>query len=181
MNTPARPLTPPDARGAAEPRAAEDIETVRARAALLESRKELEEAARCWQQFLERHPADAAAANELGGVLMRMERFEDALRWLSRALEIRPGLIAAKAQAGLALRQLKRFEEAAATFKDVLASAPDDAAVGDVFGTLSVRVGMMRTASGIRPRLSAATCRIFVCRPCPISVPPWLTCTLPSR
>ena len=60
-------------------------------------------------------------------------------------------------------------------------SVPAEAAVADVFGTLSVRVGITRTASSGTPRLAAAICRILVCSPCPISVPPWFTCTLPSR
>jgi hypothetical protein len=47
-----------------------------------------------------------------------------------------------------------------------------DAAVGDVFGTLSVRVGITRTAASGKPSASAAICQILVCRPWPISVPP---------
>ena len=54
------------------------------------------------------------------------------------------------------------------------------AAVAEVFGTLSVRVGIMRTDASGTPSASAAIWRILVCSPCPISVPPWLTCTLPS-
>ena len=49
---------------------------------------------------------------------------------------------------------------------------PADAAVADVLGILSVRVGITRTLSSSRPRLSAAICWIFVCSPWPISVPP---------
>ena len=43
-----------------------------------------------------------------------------------------------------------------------LRSAPLDAAVADVFGTLSVRVFMMRTASAGRPSSRIATLFIFV-------------------
>mgnify|MGYP001628016324 CR=1 FL=1 len=60
-------------------------------------------------------------------------------------------------------------------------SVPLEAAVALVFGTLSVRVGMMRTVSRGTPRVWAAICSILVCRPWPISVPPWFTCTEPSR
>ena len=56
----------------------------------------------------------------------------------------------------------------AAPFKSV----PADAAVADVFGILSVRVGMTRTIPRSKPKLSAAICWILVCSPCPISVPP---------
>ena len=61
-----------------------------------------------------------------------------------------------------------------------LRSAPEDAAVAEVFGTLSVRVGASRTDSSGTPSAVAATCSIFVCRPWPISVPPWFTSTEPS-
>ncbi len=59
-------------------------------------------------------------------------------------------------------------------------SAPDDAAVADAFGTLSVRVGARRTRESGTPSAVAATCSILVCRPWPISVPPWFTSTEPS-
>ena len=61
-----------------------------------------------------------------------------------------------------------------------LRSAPELAAVADVLGTLSVRVGASRTAESGTPSAVAATCSIFVCRPWPISVPPWLISTEPS-
>ena len=62
-----------------------------------------------------------------------------------------------------------------------LRSAPDEAAVAEVLGTLSVLVGIMRMDTAGRPSSLIATPRIFVCSPCPISVPPWFTCTVPSR
>ena len=98
MNKPARPPLL-DARGTSKQSAVLEIEPVRAQALLLESRKEFVEAARCWQAFLERHPEHAEAANELGGVFVRMERFEDGLRWFRRALEIHPSFMAAKINA----------------------------------------------------------------------------------
>jgi hypothetical protein len=49
----------------------------------------------------------------------------------------------------------------AAPFRSVLA----DAAVAEVLGTLSVRVGMTRTRLSAKPRQSAAICWIFVNRP----------------
>ena len=61
-----------------------------------------------------------------------------------------------------------------------LRSAPELAAVAEVLGTLSVRVGASRTADSGTPSAVAATWSIFVCRPWPISVPPWFTCTVPS-
>ena len=61
-----------------------------------------------------------------------------------------------------------------------LRSAPELAAVAEVLGTLSVRVGANRTALSGTPSAVAATWIIFVCRPCPISVPPWLISTEPS-
>ena len=61
-----------------------------------------------------------------------------------------------------------------------LRSAPALAAVAEVLGTLSVRVGASRTFSSGRPSAVAATWSILVCRPWPISVPPWLIRTEPS-
>ena len=78
-----------------------------------------------------------------------------------------------------AARRSRRMTQASSTampFK----SAPDDAAVADVLGTLSVRVGASRTLDSGTPSAVAATCSILVCRPWPISVPPWLISTEPS-
>jgi tetratricopeptide (TPR) repeat protein len=157
MYTPDTPLLL-DSRHAPRQSATVDIETVRAQARLLETRKEFVEAARCWQTFLEQHPEHAEAANELGDVFIRMERFEDGLRWFERALKIRPGLKAAKINAGIALRQLKRFEEAVAIFREVLASTPDEATVCLNLG-LALRalqrhdeaLDWLRKASDLRP------------------------------
>ena len=57
---------------------------------------------------------------------------------------------------------------------------PELAAVAEVLGTLSVRVGASRTVDSGTPRAVAATWSIFVCSPWPISVPPWVTSTEPS-
>ena len=61
-----------------------------------------------------------------------------------------------------------------------LMSAPELAAVAEVLGTLSVRVGASRTKSSGTPSAVAATWIILVCRPWPISAPPWLISTEPS-
>ena len=59
-------------------------------------------------------------------------------------------------------------------------SEPLLAAVAEVFGTLSVLVAMIWMRDGDTPSVRAATASILVCRPWPISVPPWFSCTLPS-
>jgi len=46
-----------------------------------------------------------------------------------------------------------------------------EAAVADVFGTLSVAVVITRTHAAATPSAWAATARTFVWSPCPISVP----------
>ena len=61
-----------------------------------------------------------------------------------------------------------------------LMSAPLEAAVALALGTFCVSVPVTRTYSTGMPKASAATCAILVFRPCPISVPPWLTLTEPS-
>ncbi|MCY1441674.1 hypothetical protein D9M71_579970 [compost metagenome] len=59
-------------------------------------------------------------------------------------------------------------------------SAPLDAAVGEVFGTLSVLVAVICTRSISTWNTSATTCATLVFRPWPISVPPWFRWMLPS-
>ena len=59
-------------------------------------------------------------------------------------------------------------------------SAPELAAVAEVLGTLSVRVGAIRMNDNGTPSALAAIWATLVCSPCPISVPPWVTSTDPS-
>ena len=79
-----------------------------------------------------------------------------------------------------------KFElDAAPVFVDPMApsnsgSEPDDAAVGDVLGTLAVVVAEILMLSMSIWKVSATTWATLVCRPWPISVPPWFRYTLPS-
>jgi len=59
-------------------------------------------------------------------------------------------------------------------------SVPLEAAVAEALGTLPVSLAVTRTARAGRPSASATICCTLVCRPWPISVPPWFTCTEPS-
>ncbi|MNP02131.1 hypothetical protein D3C76_939740 [compost metagenome] len=52
-------------------------------------------------------------------------------------------------------------------------SAPEEAAVGEVLGTLSVLVAVICTRSISTWNTSATTWATLVFRPWPISVPPW--------
>ena len=61
-----------------------------------------------------------------------------------------------------------------------LRSEPEDAAVGDVFGTFAVLVAEVFAIDLDHIRVSATTCATLTNSPCPISVPPWLSTTLPS-
>ena len=51
-------------------------------------------------------------------------------------------------------------------------SLPDDAAVGEAFGTLLVSEALTRTDSSGMPSSRATTCCTLVNSPWPISVPP---------
>ena len=73
-------------------------------------------------------------------------------------------------------RKISHAFRTAAPFR----SAPLDAAVGEVFGTLSVLVAISRIFAAGNPSSRIATPSIFTLSPCPISVPPWFTCTEPS-
>ena len=61
-----------------------------------------------------------------------------------------------------------------------LRSVPEEAAVGDVFGTLAVEVAVFFTRSSGMPNVSATICATFTNNPCPISMPPWFSMTEPS-
>ncbi len=53
-----------------------------------------------------------------------------------------------------------------------LRSVPEDAAVGEAFGTFAVLVAVMRTKCSGTPNSSATIWATLVNSPCPISVPP---------
>ena len=57
---------------------------------------------------------------------------------------------------------------------------PLEAAVALALATLSVSELLMRTCVNGKPKTWATTAHTLVCRPWPISVPPWFTRTLPS-
>ena len=59
-------------------------------------------------------------------------------------------------------------------------SKPVEAAVADVFATLLVSAAVARTRASPIPSSAATTWQTLVLSPCPISVPPWLTSTVPS-
>ena len=69
---------------------------------------------------------------------------------------------------------------AAASAAWPLRSVPEEAAVAEVLGTLPVVVAVIRTRSRSIWNSSATTWATLVWSPCPISVPPWFRCTLPS-
>ena len=74
------------------------------------------------------------------------------------------------------LRTVRAAASAALPFR----SLPEEAAVAEVLGTLLVSVVLTRTVSSGTPSVCATTCTTLVCRPWPISVPPWFTSTVPS-
>ncbi|MNZ97741.1 hypothetical protein D3C78_1169960 [compost metagenome] len=59
-------------------------------------------------------------------------------------------------------------------------SAPLDAAVGEVLGTLSVLVAVIWMRLKSTWKICATTWATLVFRPWPISVPPWFRWMLPS-
>ena len=106
-----------------------DVDHLKSQARQLGNGKAFEQAAHAWTQYLERHPGDAEAANELGKVLTSLNRHEDSLVWFRRSLMSQPGLAEAKLNLGRALRQLGRHEEALSCLQDMVASNPEDPGV----------------------------------------------------
>src|SRR5262245_60258823 len=100
------------------------------------------------------------------------------MRWkyarLTSSSQVRPGLSAARRSS----RDL--ICPQASLVAAPLGLGADEAAGGEVFGTLAGRVGARRTRDRGTPSEVAATCSILVCSPWPISVPPWLIRTEPS-
>ena len=88
-----------------------------------------------WHDFIQKHPEDADAINELGTVHICAGKFEEGLNCFRRALGIRPDFISAKTNVGVALRYLNRPEEAVAQFEDVASITPDDAVACFNLGT----------------------------------------------
>lgn len=72
---------------------------------------------------------------------------------------------------------LRQASTAALPFKSVAA----DAAVADVLLFFSVDVAMTITHSGSMENSEATSWRMLLLTPCPISVAPVDTCTVPSR
>jgi tetratricopeptide (TPR) repeat protein len=102
------------------------IDSVRSRACLLEESKNYEAAAQVWLDFIQQHPEDAEAINELGIALSCAGRFEEGLTCFRQALKIRPDLISAKTNAGVALRRTDKIQEAISQFQEVAEATPDD-------------------------------------------------------
>ena len=73
-------------------------------------------------------------------------------------------------------RTLRAANCAARPFKSV----PALAAVALALGILLVSLAVARMSAYGMPNSCATICATLVCKPCPISVPPWLICTLPS-
>jgi tetratricopeptide (TPR) repeat protein len=112
-----------------------EIESLRDRACLLEESGDYEAAAQLWEEFVQKHPEDANAINELGTVLVCTGRFDEALSCFRRALEPCPDLISAKTNVGVALRYLNRLREAVSQFEEVANIAPYDAVACFNLGT----------------------------------------------
>jgi tetratricopeptide (TPR) repeat protein len=102
------------------------ISSVRSRARLLQEAKEFDAAVGVWQQFIQQHPQNAEAMNELGSVFLQASRTEEGLTWFRRALGIRSNFPLAKLNLGFALRHLNRLEEAVSTFNEVVTANPND-------------------------------------------------------
>jgi tetratricopeptide (TPR) repeat protein len=107
---------------------ATDVDHLKSQARQLEAQKAFEEAAHAWTQYLERHPDDGEAANELGKVLTSLDRYDDSLVWFRRSLMSQACVDEAKLNLGLALRHLGRHEEALSCFQEMVASNPEEPA-----------------------------------------------------
>src|ERR1041384_1020767 len=100
--------------------------SVRSRVRLLQEAHQSEAAVQVWHQFIQQHPQDADAMNELGSVFVGAGRVEEGLNLFRQALTIRPDFPSAKINFGVGLRQLNRLDEAISTFKEVVTTNPEN-------------------------------------------------------
>ncbi len=132
--TPAPPETPsttaPDATSAPDAtvlRQQTRAKDLRLQAQELAKTGQLERAAEKLRAALEAYPAYPLALNELGAIFTAQSDFVRAKAVLEQALALDPTFIVAKANLAEVLRRLNDLDAAALAYKDVLATAADDA------------------------------------------------------
>ena len=115
-------------------------------AAMLEARKEIDDAVREYELALRLRPEDAAANNALGAALLASGKADRAVAYLSRALKTRPDYFDARYNLGSALASQNDFAGAAAQFALALQLQPNDANAEANLGSALAELGRFSEA-----------------------------------
>src|SRR5580765_718254 len=106
---------------------ADKVERLRAKAAELHAKGQLDEAAQCYQRLLELRQKDREARYAIGVIRLQQSRAAEALRFLESLADETPQTGDILSQRGRARQDLGRREEALADFDSALALEPGNA------------------------------------------------------
>ena len=85
----------------------------------------LDEAALCFNLYLQLKPLDAQGYLAMGDLSMKQENYENALSFFNKALEVNENFFPAKFNRARALQHLKRNMEAVSDLKEIIRNYPD--------------------------------------------------------
>ena len=111
------------------------------------SKGQMDEAARYYQQAIERDPDLAQAHSNLGGTHAALERFEAAVPHYEQALVLAPEHFEARIGLALSLGELGQFLAAEDSYKKALALRPDFGAIYYSLGYLYQQQGLYAEAA----------------------------------
>ncbi|RPJ86894.1 MAG: tetratricopeptide repeat protein [Acidobacteria bacterium] len=111
------------------------------RAAELQRKGALEEAAHAYESLLEIAPRYAEAYANLGMVLSRLGRHQPAIEANRKAIELAPALTPARMNLGIAYYRAGQFEDAVTAFQDYLARQPGSLPATQLLGVSLFELG----------------------------------------
>jgi tetratricopeptide (TPR) repeat protein len=123
-----------------------NIRTLLQRGLAHQSRLELPEAARAYEEVLRRSPDHFDALHMLGAVAIQTERYPAAVELIARALQQKPGEAAAHNNLALALMRLGRIEEAVKSYARVIAARPDSVDAHSCYASALADLGRLDEA-----------------------------------
>ncbi|MGD9721504.1 MAG: tetratricopeptide repeat protein [Pirellulales bacterium] len=111
------------------------------------SKRQLPEAAACFQRAVELKPDFVDAHSNLGAVLGMQGDIEAAVACFQRAVELKPDSAAALMNLGTVLARQEQLEEAAAVYRRVLALKPDLAEAHTNLGVVLEKLDLLEEAA----------------------------------
>jgi tetratricopeptide (TPR) repeat protein len=111
-----------------------------------QSRLQLPDAVRAYEEVLRRSPNHFDALHMLGVVAIQNERYQAAAELIARALQQKPGEAAAHNNFALALMRLGRIEEAVRSYERVIAARPDSVDTHSHYASALAELGRLDEA-----------------------------------